>query len=63
MEEIKKSWPKMELTPVGLVHSDIKTPVLRAKDSDLELQEQMDKLRENHQIQRHLISEIIIFPQ
>ena len=63
MEDIKESRGRIELTPVGLVHSDIKTPVLMAKDSDLELQEQMEKLRENHQMQRYLVSEIVIFPK
>jgi tRNA-Thr(GGU) m(6)t(6)A37 methyltransferase TsaA len=63
MEDIKESWARIELTPVGLVHSEIKTPVLQAKDSGLELRKQMDEMRERQQEMKHLVSELVIFPQ
>ncbi|MBN1615409.1 MAG: tRNA (N6-threonylcarbamoyladenosine(37)-N6)-methyltransferase TrmO [Deltaproteobacteria bacterium] len=63
MTDIKKSWPEMKLTPVGRVQSEIKIPVLLARDSGLELREQMEKLREDHKKMKHLVSELIIFPR
>ncbi|MBN1382340.1 MAG: tRNA (N6-threonylcarbamoyladenosine(37)-N6)-methyltransferase TrmO [Deltaproteobacteria bacterium] len=53
----------MELTPVGQVRSEIKTAVLQTKNSDLELQEKMETLRENQQKKRQLVSELVIFRQ
>ena len=41
MEEIQQKWPEMALTPVGKVCSDIKSPMLMAGESDIELQDRL----------------------
>ena len=38
-----------QLTPVGEVRSEIKSPLLLAGESDIELQERLDTIREYHQ--------------
>lgn len=54
--------PKVELTPVGVVRSEIKTPKLHATDSGLELREKMDKMREYQKKIGENESELIIRP-
>ena len=53
----------MQLTPVGEVRSEIKTPMLIAGESDIELQERLEKIREYHQKVENNICELLIFPQ
>jgi len=53
----------MHLTPVGEVRSEIKTPLLLAGESDIELQERMEKIREYHRRIENSICELFIFPQ
>ena len=53
----------MTLTPVGEVLSDIKTPILLAGKSDIELQERMNTIREHHQTVQKTVSEVVIFPR
>jgi tRNA-Thr(GGU) m(6)t(6)A37 methyltransferase TsaA len=53
----------MQLTPVGEVQSEIKTPMLIAGESDIELQERLEKIREYHQKVENNICELLIFPQ
>jgi hypothetical protein len=54
---------KKQITPVGIVRSDIKNPMLMAGDSDLELQERMEKIREYHQKVKGCVCELVISPQ
>jgi tRNA-Thr(GGU) m(6)t(6)A37 methyltransferase TsaA len=49
------------ITPVGEVRSPLKTPVLRAGQADIELQERLDKLREHHRQVRSTVSELVVF--
>jgi tRNA (adenine37-N6)-methyltransferase len=48
MKNIKNNWLEMQITPVGLVRSEIKTPMLMVGNSDLKLEERMEKIREYH---------------
>jgi tRNA-Thr(GGU) m(6)t(6)A37 methyltransferase TsaA len=63
MESNPGNWPPMQLSPVGVVRSEIKTPMLHAGEADIELRERMEKTRERHQKVVNAISELIIFPQ
>jgi tRNA-Thr(GGU) m(6)t(6)A37 methyltransferase TsaA len=63
METDPGNWPRMELRPVGLVRSQIKTPMLHAGEAGIELKERLEKARENHQKVINTICELIIFPQ
>ena len=51
----------MQLIPVGQVHSPLKAPILQAGDSDIELKERLDKIREHHRIVQNTVSELEIF--
>lgn len=51
------------VTPIGVVRSDIKKPILRAGDSDIELQEHMDKVREEHEKIKNMVCDLIILPE
>jgi tRNA-Thr(GGU) m(6)t(6)A37 methyltransferase TsaA len=53
----------MRLNPVGLVRSEIKTPVLLTGETDLELQDRMDKIRQYHRRVRNVICEVVVFPE
>ncbi len=53
----------MQLTPVGRVQSKIKTPILLAGKSDIELQERMEKIREHREQVRKNVCELVIFSQ
>ena len=53
--------PPLQLTPVGEVHSPIKTPVLTAGESDIEVKGRLDKIREHHQQVKNTVSELEIF--
>ena len=55
--------PPITLTPVGEVRSDLKTPILLAGKSDIELRERMETIRDYHITVQKTISEVIIFPQ
>jgi tRNA (adenine37-N6)-methyltransferase len=63
MENSKNNWTEMQITPVGIVRSDIKNPMLMAGDSDLELQERMEKIRKYHQKVKNCVCELVISPQ
>jgi tRNA (adenine37-N6)-methyltransferase len=63
MENSKNKWPEMQITPVGLVRSEIKTPMLMAGNSDLELEERMEKIREYHRKVKECVCELVISPQ
>jgi tRNA-Thr(GGU) m(6)t(6)A37 methyltransferase TsaA len=63
MKSCQNHLSPMQLTPVGEVHSEIKTPILLAGESDIELQERLEKIREYHQQVENNICELFIFPQ
>lgn len=63
MQPNENNWPEMQLTPIGMVKSDIKTPMLTAGTSDLELQDRMDQIREYHRKVQACVCELTIFPQ
>ncbi len=51
----------LQLTPMGEVHSPIKTPVLQAGASDIELTERLAIIREHHRQVQDTVSELVIF--
>ncbi|AQU99637.1 MULTISPECIES: tRNA (N6-threonylcarbamoyladenosine(37)-N6)-methyltransferase TrmO [Desulfococcus] len=53
----------LQLTPVGVVRSPITTPMLTAGESDLTLNERMDRIREYHRRVKETVSRLEIFPQ
>jgi tRNA (adenine37-N6)-methyltransferase len=55
--------PRMELRPVGVVRSEIKSPMLEADKADTELKERMEKVREYHQKVMNAVCELFIFPE
>jgi len=63
METDPEIFPPMELRPVGVVRSEIKTPMLHAGEAGIELKERLEKARENHQKVMNAVCELIIFPQ
>jgi tRNA-Thr(GGU) m(6)t(6)A37 methyltransferase TsaA len=63
MDNIHQNSPRIWLTPVGRVHSEIKVPMLKSSESDIELREKMDKIRKYHQKVKHVVCEVVIFPQ
>lgn len=54
---------EMILHPVGVVRSGIKTPLLGANNTGLELKERLHKIREQHRLLKELVSELVIDPQ
>lgn len=54
---------RITLIPVGVVRSNIEKPILHAGKSDLELQEHMDKAREEYEEIKSLVCELVIFPE
>lgn len=56
-------WPEMKLTPIGIVKSELKKPMLMAGESDIELQERMDKIRAHHYQVEENIAELMVFSQ
>lgn len=54
---------QMNLSPVGKVNSEIKVPILRAGETDIELKERMDTIREHHKKLREIVCEIVILPE
>ena len=63
MDTIQRKWPPMQLNPIGRVRSKIKTPMLLAGKSDIELQERMEKIREYHKRVENNVCELFIFSQ
>jgi len=63
METDPGNWPRMELRPVGVVRSEIKSPMLEAGEADIELKERMEKVREYHQKVIDSVCELVIFPE
>jgi len=57
------TWPRMELRPVGVVRSEIISPMLEAGEADIELKERMEKVREYHQKVIQSVCELVIFAE
>lgn len=53
----------MQLTPVGMVRSEIKTPMLEACESDIELKKKREEIRAHHEKVTAAVSRLEIFPQ
>ena len=51
----------LHLTPVGEVHSPLKTPILQAGQEGIELQERLEKIREHHRQVKETVSELVVF--
>ena len=54
---------KIQLTPIGEVHNEIKIPMLLPSESDLELQERNENIRECNEKVNNILCEIVIYPQ
>ena len=63
MDTDPRNRPRMELRSVGVVKSDIKSPMLEAGEADIELKERMEKVREYHQKVMDAVCELFIFPE
>jgi len=61
MNAAEIDWPLMQLTPVGVVRSDIKTPMLEACASDIELKKKREEIRAHHEKVITGISRVEIF--
>lgn len=53
----------MQLMPVGVVRSDIKTPMLTADESDLSLADRMDRIKAYHRRVKASVCELVIDSQ
>jgi tRNA-Thr(GGU) m(6)t(6)A37 methyltransferase TsaA len=51
------------IRPVGYIRSDLKTPSLKAKGEDIELEKDLEKTAKNIRAFRDLVSELIINPE
>jgi len=63
MNESLEASSILQLTPVGEVRSPLKTPILRAGEAGIELQERLAKLREHHRQVKETVSELVVFDQ
>ena len=63
MDNTEKNILPMVLTAVGEVRSEIKAPILLAGQSDLELQERMEKIRKHHKLVENNICDLVIYSQ
>jgi len=51
------------LRPVGIIRSEIEQPVLGANREGIELNEHLEKVREQHQWIKNMVSEVELFPE
>lgn len=63
METEATNEPILQLTPVGVVHSPIATPMLTADESGLTLDERMDRIKEYHRRVKETVCRLEIFPR
>ncbi|MEJ2640643.1 MAG: tRNA (N6-threonylcarbamoyladenosine(37)-N6)-methyltransferase TrmO [Desulfosarcinaceae bacterium] len=61
MKRTSETSTTLQLTAVGEVRSIIKTPMLQAGQSDIELQERLEKVRKQHRQVKETVSELVIF--
>lgn len=55
------NWPAMNLVPVGIVNSPLKTPTMRANDENLENAHSMEDFKKKHQELENTLVEIQVF--
>ncbi len=63
MHDIQNDPVQMQLTPVGEVRSELKTPMLSVGKSDIELRESQQTIRRYHEQVTRTVSELVIFEQ
>jgi tRNA (adenine37-N6)-methyltransferase len=63
MEKDTAKMIPMQLTPVGVVRSEIKTPMMSADEADLTLTERMENVKAYHRRVGASICELVIDPQ
>ncbi len=63
MSDTKDVFPEMNIRPVGVVHSQIKTPMLSAGASGLSLDLRREKIKAYHRQVEACICELVIDPQ
>lgn len=63
MQTNRNQTQQMQLNPVGVVRSDIKTPMLSADESDLSLDARMDKIKAYHRQVQDTVLQLVIHPQ
>ncbi|MFH2092109.1 MAG: tRNA (N6-threonylcarbamoyladenosine(37)-N6)-methyltransferase TrmO [Pseudomonadota bacterium] len=61
MENQQYHWPEMNLVPVGIVKSPIKTPNLRTTKDNIKLTPSLDELKKQHTEIAQTLSEIQVF--
>lgn len=61
MNQKQYNWPEMNLTPVGVFLSLLKTLTLRATKDNLKLKPLMEELKNQHKKIENTLSEILIF--
>jgi tRNA (adenine37-N6)-methyltransferase len=55
--------PLMQLTPVGVVRSEIKTPMMSADEADLTLTERLENVKAYHRRVGEVVCELVIDPE
>lgn len=63
MEDDKNKTLTMALTPVGVVRSETKMPMLSADDEDLSLTDRMENIKAYHRKVENAICQVVIDPQ
>lgn len=63
MQTRRTQFPPMQLTPIGVVRSTIKTPMLSADECDLSSDERMDHISAYHRQVKACVCELVIDPQ
>lgn len=63
MENNISKTPLMQLTPVGVVRSEIKTPMMSADEADLTLTERMENVKAYHRRVEASVCELVIDPK
>ena len=63
MREAKLTFPEMILEPVGVVRSEIKTPMLSADETDLTLEARMENIKAYHRQVKEAVCELVIDPK
>lgn len=63
MQNMKNTMAAMTLNPVGVVRSDIKTPMLSADEEGLSLEDRMENIKAYHRQVKETVCELVIDPQ
>ncbi len=58
-----RSDSNLTLFPVGIVHSEIKTPFLRADQDGITMEGHLEKVKQDIREMKHQVSQIIVFPE